>query len=90
MMQRVRELREKHPECFAHPKARADEIWLGDQIIDLVIVNVPLYRNQGMPSARYDPEPILKAAHGGNFHYHSVFVNVNELVKVTEATQTQS
>jgi hypothetical protein len=53
------EMRKQCPEMFNHPGLRPDEVWLGDQIIEIVFVNAHEYRQAGLKSVRVGDEDVL-------------------------------
>jgi hypothetical protein len=51
---REAELRKEYPKMFSHPGVKPGEVCLGEQLCDVVELNVDLYRKAGMPSVRFD------------------------------------
>jgi len=49
--QKEKEMREKHPKMFAHLGCKPGEVWYGDQLVDVVGMNISIYRQHGVPSA---------------------------------------
>ena len=76
--------RTENPLMFSHPEAMSGEVWIGDDIVDLVYINIDKYKRKGLPSARMG-KPFLRDAgtHKGITHY-PVFANLNELIKAEE------
>jgi hypothetical protein len=97
--QKLRELRAQSPDAFSHPKAREGEIWLGDVLIDIVAMQVAIYQEKGLKSARYHSEDVLhkvrvECGHPakselGDFTHRPVFANARELVKLEYQYQQQ-
>lgn len=89
ILDRMIEMEAKNPEMFNHQKAKSNEVWLGDQLVDFVHVNVAQYKRNGVPSVRIDPEPIMKPVEGlsGVHAYYSVFADAQELIKAEYETK---
>lgn len=89
ILDRLIELETENPSMFSHPKAKPNEVWLEDMLVDFVHVNVGEYQRHGMPSTRIDKsEPIMKPVKGiGDCAHYSVFVDAEELVKAEYAAK---
>jgi hypothetical protein len=58
--QEIAKWRNESPAMFTHPELQKDEVYLGDQILDVVYYNVSAYQSNGMSSARWGDTKVSK------------------------------
>jgi hypothetical protein len=92
ILKRELELREQCPEMFSHPECLPGEVWLGDQVVDVVHMNAGIYRNAGLTSARVGNARMgkitgqLSGVAGKpverefDCRFHGIFANLHELI----------
>ena len=83
--QREKEMREQYPDAFTHPELMPGEVFIGSQVVDVVYLNVGIYQQNGVASARVG-NPTLGKLKGFDreFQFHPVFVNLHELIVAEE------
>lgn len=64
VQQRLRELKERHPESFTQQGIAKDEIFLGFYVIDAAPFSVALMQKQGIKSARLGSKGITQPIQG--------------------------
>jgi hypothetical protein len=88
LVKREQELREQYPAMFSHPECRSGEVWIGDQLCDVAVINVHIYKTLGMSSARADSKkPVMGKlkGHDEEFEFWPIFVNLREFILAEEA-----
>jgi len=80
-----REMREKHPKMFSHTESRSGEIHLCSLISDVAVVQVVLYQEDGLTSARLGEE-FLGSNVGVDDHlaYYPIFASLVEVIEKEE------
>ncbi|MFA6076772.1 MAG: hypothetical protein WC735_01710 [Candidatus Paceibacterota bacterium] len=83
---------------FTHPRLLPGEVWIGNQVMEVVYLNASIYRQHGVPSARVGKESVkvhlqYKVNDGvseeGDFEGRSIFVNLNELIAAMEKDELE-
>lgn len=82
--QREQELRIEHPQIFAHPELRPNEVWLGDCLVDLVHSELFAYHQNGIPSARIGEMSVPRRVHGVTYAHFPIFAKLREVILAQE------
>lgn len=89
--QREEELRKMYPDSFSYPGLQPGEICISKQVIDVVYLNVEIYRQRGLSTARVGPKGEMNEPEGRNREivYLPIFANLRESIEL-EFAQNQN